>query len=723
MNLRSNLIHLAQQNPSLRVHLLPVLASTEKEQPTPALEVVTAGIALQIAQSAILNNPFYTEGEVRKFLSVRRFFHKEFVVACLQFADECEAGEYGPGVKIIATPLRGVAKLLPTQDRQALVYVTKILRGLRGLHWQEVSPLVLRVVRQAISMDINDEERDPSLQYDIDYPGFFKSVLRLEAVPTGVKVLLRKIILLGKGDGRSLGLTPHEEENPGAWFDMPEEEKTEIRGEVIRSDKAWKDAANDDTIPLEQKRDYWLKSQAILLKAQRRAGVHVNIIKGEQVQEPIEDILKREAKVEVDGPTDFVLSNLRKYYVKMVSEGKKNIPREQRKVLTVLNQVKTLPSFQRVIQEAVDRKILPNGYFLDNIKESMDELGKNKAIRDGIPLEPLTWKPMSVEEFQTTHDTGDVEFLGSYTEESKRETLGRVSRAISDLERVFGKGFCGKHKKGLAFRFGGSSGFMAKASYFAWEDRNVWQPRVTFGEDYEGVLAHELSHYLDELLAYRINLQDNPEEARRSPDGNIFGRTGVTLDYAATWFKTPNAYFGRIAGNFPEIPELIETILVTPDYTRWKNRVPGVYDFSLEGAIKELTGQSMYDLPKDHPYYYKTVTEAKYKTELSPVLVEAADKYYTKMNGGDSRKLSYAFSSVEVWARVCEQYVYHRLCKSGISNPWLNWMTYDNDMYIEEKTFEEKIMPIMDRLFARLNEKHILASLLRRLALSISADS
>lgn len=692
-----------------------LLADWDAWGASPALEGVAAGISLMIAQSAILNNPFFTEAEVRRFLALRRSFHKDFVEATLKFADECEEGKYGSGAMSLAAPLRGISRLLPTQDRQALILVVRVLRGLKNsLHGSDVEPVLRYLVWQASTIVNLDGEGDTDRIYD----RFFKTVLKLRFVPPTIKTFLRKIILLGKGTGRdvSLGLAPYEDTDPGAWFELPEEERAKIRATVNESEQIWKDAL-DQNLPSEEFRAVWLKSQAILEAAKRVSGVHVNIIKGQNNLEPVEKILKREEKLVVDGPTDFLLTELRKNYVKMVSRDKKNIPREARKVLTALSKAKTLDTFQRVIQDAISRGILKDHQksFLENITNAMGELKKNKAIRDGIPLSPLDWKPMSVPEFQMEHDTGDVDFTEDITEEEQKEILGRVSRAISDLEGVFGKGFCGKHAKKLAFSFGKVGG-TAKASYFAWDNKNVWQPRVKFGEDYEGVLAHELSHYLDELLSYKLEKQANPEKPSQFHD-NLFGRTGVTMDYMAETISNSDSSKSRdMAEYMPEIKELVQTIVTLPDYARWKDKLTEAHRGAFYESVKVLTGKSIYELPPEHPYYYATLDDANYKSELNPELIAEAEKRYKADLGGDDRKLRYYYSSVEVWARVCEQYVYNKLAKKGVSNPWLNWMTYDSNEYVDEKTFETVLEPILDRLFSRLKRQGMIASLVRRYA-------
>ena len=317
---------------------------------TPAIERLLAGISLLIAQSAILNNPFYTEAEARRFLTIRRSYHKEFVLAAEQFADECESGMHGSAAKSLTYPLRGISRLQPNQTQQALVLVARTLRGMRTVVTSSDFDPIVRLLVYKATMIKEDGEEDERYA---DYISFFKTVLRSEAVPASVKTLLRKVIQLGGGSSTrefNLGLTPRLEANAGAWFDMSPQERSSIRDAVNESDRIWKDATKGG-LSSDEVRSAWLRSQEILRKATNLAGVHPNIIKGGEGKEPLEAILKREQKIEVDGPTAFALDQLRKSYVEMVKK-KDNIPREQRKLVTVLSKVKTLETFERVLQEA-----------------------------------------------------------------------------------------------------------------------------------------------------------------------------------------------------------------------------------------------------------------------------------------------------------------------------------------------------------------------------------
>lgn len=45
-------------------------------------------------------------------------------------------------------------------------------------------------------------------------------------------------------------------------------------------------------------------------------------------------------------------------------------------------------------------------------------------------------------------------------------------------------------------------------------------------------------------------------------------------------------------------------------------------------------------------------------------------------------------------------------------------MTYEDDHYVENETFETVLEPILDRLFARLKDRQMLASIVRRFLLA-----
>lgn len=676
------------------------------------LEIVAAGMSLLLVQNYIVSNPFFDEKEIRKYLMLRRQFHENFQQACSDLADAFEAGQFGDGVKPAVPALRSIGQLSVKQEQQALRQMVRAFRGLRHLTWRDVeSPKVMRLINLARRLGA------PTEQYDRSYEEFLQNLVRIPSIPAPMRTLIRKVIKMP-----TPGKTMFEQTNPGAWFDMPPDRKQNLR-EVAEKTKAEQDAIwtgpyKDDP---EKRLQMYMETANRLQKIQNLAGVHLGIITKAE-EEPLDKVLKREAKLESDGPTEYTRLKIEDYilsagaYRYQRKEGEP-VPREIGKLITTLRKAKTFPTMQRIIKDAVDRKIIGTSA-VEDLEHILAQAGKNKAIRDGKPLTPLQFEPKTPEQFQVEHDTGEIEFDGSYTEDEQKELLGRVSRAISDLESVYGKGFCGKHAKKLAFRFGGKSGFMAKAHYFTWDDRNQWQPRVTFGEDFEGVLAHELSHYLEDLLAYRMEQQDHPEHIEKRPawiqggPGNIFGNTGVPLDRMGADSKYWQSRREEWSKNCPELVEWIDTILASQDYKRWADKLGSAYDTALPTAIKNLTGMSVYDLPKDHPY--ANALEAKYRSELPPELREETERYYKELMGGDDRKLNYYHSAVEVWARMCEQYVYNKLIDAGISNPWLTWMSYDTDEYMDEKTFDEKLRPIMDRLFARLKGRNLLARVVSR---------
>ncbi len=675
------------------------------------LEIVAAGMALLLVQNYIVTNAFFDEKEIKKYLALRRQFHGQFTQACADLADAFEGGKFGPGVQPAIQSLRAISQLSIRQEQQALRLMAKTFRGLRHLSYKDVDdPKILRIINIARKLNV------PTEQYDRDYDYFLQSLIRVNAIPAPLRTLIRKVVKMPVP-----GKTIYEQASPGAWFEMPEDQKKTLREVAEKTkqeqDAIWEGPYKDDP---EKRLELYHSTANRLQKVQNLAGVNLGIITKED-NEPLEPILRRESKLDADGPTEFIRLKLEQYiktagaYRYQRKEGEP-LPREIAKLLTLLKKAKTFPTIRRIVGEAVDRDILGRGS-KEDVENILNQVQKNRAIREGKPLVPLQFEPKTPEQFRADHDTGEVEFVGDYSEDQKKEILGRVSRAISDLEGVYGKGFCGKHAKKLAFRFGGSSSFMAKAHYFDFDDKRVWQPRVTFGEDYEGVLAHELSHYLEDLLSHRIAVQEDPdrvEELRRkgiegAGGGPIFGNTGVPLSRlgkdATAWSNKSREAIGK---TIPEFVEFIDAVLESPDYKRWEDKLGSAMDTALPGAIQNLTGMSYYDLPKDHPYY-GLIEKAQYRSDLPPEVLAEAQRYYKELTGGDDRKMTYYQSGTEVWARMCEQYVYNKLIDAGISNPWLTWMSYDEDVYMDEKTFDEKLRPIMDRIFARLKGRNLLA--------------
>jgi hypothetical protein len=160
----------------------------------------------------------------------------------------------------------------------------------------------------------------------------------------------------------------------------------------------------------------------------------------------------------------------------------------------------------------------------------------------------------------------------------------------------------------------------------------------------------------------------------------------------------------------PELKELAETVVSTDDYARWKDKTGSAYETAMPRAIENLTGMPYYKLPEGHPY--KGALDVPYRSQLPEELREETEKVYSQITDGDTRKLRYYQSGTEIWARMMEQYVYTKLAEVGIVNPYLTQLTYDIDVmdqFMEEKTFEEKVKPIMDRLFARFKERQLTA--------------
>jgi hypothetical protein len=667
-------------------------------------------------------------------LTLRRQYHDTFTTACGALADGMDEGRYGTGLEPSAHALRAVSKLTARQDRQALAQAVKVIRGFRHLPRNELSPAVMRLLRETRGIAEGDEAT-----YGEDFTAFFQMILKLSVIPTQMKTLLRKVIQLGKGSSKSLSLTPHEDENPGAWFDMTEEEKAGVRKTLADIHAQFEAAGTSGKSP-EEKRAMCENASRALRKVLRETGVNRGILESQKGErEPLEDVLKREAKMDVDGGTQFVVEAAIKSFISSakhqqslrLSPGKRDnwkedkapLPRDAGKFVTLLRKAKTLETVQRIIGEASDKGIVSRA-LNEDLKPVFDSLQKNKAIKEGVPLVPLYFKPMKTEEFRAAHDTGAVELPDGMPPEESEVLLGRVSRAITDLEGIFGKGFCGKHKKKLAFRFGGKSNVMAKAHYFAWDDKREWQPRVTFGDEYEGVLAHELSHYFEDLIAFKLDTRMNEEKGETSKypfsggPGDIFGRASAEY-FAESYVEgTYNKRQDALHTMLPEAFDLMAAVTNTPDYARWEDKLTNAHADSMAQAVKNLTGMSVYDLPTDHPYYDAKDagwTDAqRYKSQFPPELVKEAERVYRENAGGDDRKLFYYQSAAEVWARMCEQYVYTKLSKAGIVNPWLTWLTYEQDVYIDDARFERDIAPIFDRLFAKLGTRNIMASLLAR---------
>jgi len=673
------------------------------------LEIVGAGLGLLLAQNYIVTNPFFDEKEIKKYLLLRRQFHTDFTEACLDLANAIEAGEFGDSVRPAIPALRAIGNLGVKQEQQALRQLVRAFRGLRHLTYRDVeNPKLIKLITLARRLGVKNEGHSGFVERD-----FLESLVRIQVLPAQLKTLIRKVLKLPVP-----GKTFVESPNPGAWFDMPEDKKTGLRELTEKTQKEGEEIWEKVSDP-EKRVEAYADNQKRLLKIQNIAGVNVGIIT-KQDKVPLTTLLKQESKLDSDGPTEYIRLKVEAFvkdlglYKSQRKEGDP-VPREVGKLLTDIGKAKTFSTMRRVIEDAVDRKIFGK-HALEDVDSILSQATKNRAVREGRPLVPLKFEPKTPEEFQVEHDTGEVMFDPEYTEDERKELLGRVSRAISDLEGIYGKGFCGKHAKKLQFNFRKFSG-TATAHYFTYDDKREWQPRVTFGPEYEGVLAHELSHYLEDLLAYQIGKQDDPEREREwagkglpGGSGVIFGNTGVPLER----FGENGVLAGsreHIAKKSPEFVEFIDAVLSTSDYKRWEDKLGTAYDTAMPMAVKALTGMSAWDLPKEHPYY-GIIDKALYRSDLPPELSEETQKQYKNLMGGDGRKLDYYNSSTEVWARMCEQYVYNKLIDAGISNPWLTHLTYsDDDVFMDEKTFDEKLKPIMDRLFARMKGRNVMATM------------
>lgn len=682
------------------------------------LGTLMAGLSMLLIQTVIVNHPFFDEKEIKRYLKIRRQFHQTFTTACEELADALAGGMYGPVDAGAVQGLKAIGKMGPKQDRQALRRMTRLLRGLQKLDWRTVDEMggdrrILKIIAYARRVDRHDPINEGEYERPHDYDEFIKQVIKLEEIPAPMRTLLRKALKLKRYDA------PSETANPGAWFEMSEQQKAGLRELTNRLQTELSEVHEKYKDDPEKRQQVYRQLGEQLQKVRNVAGVNPKVILREE-QEPLDKILRRESKLEADGPTEYIIGRVQAYveeigrYKQKETKGK-GVPREFGKVLTLLKKARTFPTVERIIKEAIDRNILGRSA-LEDLQTYFDQANKNRAIREGRQLVPLQWEPKTPEQFQADHDAGDVFVDPDMSDKDRDEMLGRVGRALEDLEGIFGKGFCGKHVKKLDFHFGAATGF-ASASYFTWDDRNNWQPRVKFGEEYDGLLAHELSHFFEDMLAHKIEQAELASGMKEKPSyggwgpGDIFGNTGVALDYIAGSEK----YREHLGQTLPEIVEFIDTIVDTPDYRRWVDTLSSAYEMILPRAIKTLTGTDVYDLPSDHPY--AKALEAKYKSELPPELVEEAERAYREMMDGDVRKLSYLQSGSEVWARMCEQYVYTKLCQAGVANPWLTQLTYDTDVmsqFMDEATFDEQVLPIMDRLFAQLGTKNILTASARR---------
>jgi hypothetical protein len=673
------------------------------------LDQVMAGLGMLMVQSVIVTNSFFNETEIRKYIALRKSYHDQFAEACEDLAEAMEAGTFGAAAQAAARPLQQVGAIPATQAQKAIRMATRALRGLKRMQARDLpdgSDLrVFRLIRMAERLDPFNEDRSYK-----DYQTFLEQLIKVQEIPAPVRTLLRKALKL------SQYAKPDETANPGAWFEMSPETQDKFKALAEELNRKGTEIFNQYTDP-EERRQKWLENDRKLEKLRNAAGVNMDVVlqgSSGREAESIDKVLQREAKLQADGPTEFALQQIHKSLYqsgeyKNKGEGK-GVTREVRKVLTKLAKARKFDTIRRIIKEAVAQKLFGDD-MISTVDKILESAGKNLAVRKGTPLAPLQWAPISEEEFQAKHSTGEVRFDEDIPEEKRRETLGRVSRAIEDLESIFGQGFAGKHDKPLQFFFTGGGAF-ARASYFAYDDPRTWQPRVKFGDEYEGLLAHELSHYFDDLLANKIARVERPGSPPNM-SRELFGLTGVKLDYLAgneKWIEITSK-------TVPELAELAQTIVSTEDYARWKDMTSSAHEMAVGKAIQALTGQEVYDLPRDNPLAKVYWELPRYRSDWPPELLAETEKQYKAMMGGDDRKLTYYNSGVEIWARMIEQYVYTKLAEAGIANPWLTQLTYDTDVLpqaMEQKTFNEKIVPILDRLFARIKERQLVARILTR---------
>jgi len=678
--------------------------------PETTLPRVMAGMGMLMAQSVIVTSPSFGEKEIRKYLKLRMQFHDQFVEAIEDLAEAIEAGDFGNAAKTAVRPLQSIGSIPAKQAQRALRMATRAFRGLKKLNRNDIpdaDPRIFRLIHMALRLDPSNVEqyRRPSGEYE----DFLGGLLRIPELPPPVRTLFRKAI-------KNVKNLPTDTANAGAWFEMKPETKNKLRDLYVESEADQEriyEKFKDDPEKLQEAFKELTRKQNKLVNV---AGVNKDILsKGfQEPKESLDNVLGRESKLQADGPTEFVLSRIKGALMQTAKErGKgKGVPRDLGKVITQVNKARTFDTVKRVIREAVERKVLyPDFNALADTVTA--RAGKNLAVKKGGTLTPLQWEPVTPEEFQEKHSTGPVIFDPDTPDKDRDEMLGRVSRAVTDLEGIFGKGFAGKHAKKLKFEFTGA-GFGAAASYFGWDDRNEWQPRVRFGEDFEGLLAHELSHFFDDMLSHKIQKAQYPDHRNTPGVSELFGSTGVDLEYIAGRTSTSSKYLERFReGPVPELADFVTAVVDSEDFERWKDMTGSAHETGIGKAIKKLTGKDSYELPDDHPYKKIYQDMPRLKSDWPPELLMATEDAYVESMGGDSRKLTYFNSGVEVWARMVEQYVYTKLADAGIANPWLTQLTYDLDelpQMMDQETFEKKLVPIFDRIFARIKERELVAS-------------
>lgn len=660
------------------------------------LDEVMVGLGMLLSQSVIVSNQFFDETEIRKYLTLRRTYHETFTKACEGLAEDLSSSSDIELSKITSSLLKQIAQIPATQAQRALRLTTRVLRPLKkDVFKSDVSPKLRRLVFLAVQLSVSDEvENTKPMMVE-----FVTNLTRYPAVPAPVRTLLRKALKFINHT------TVSGTANVGAWFEMTSEQKANIRSEMQDLLEKQKSVYQTYEDP-EKRRSEYLRIQKKLNRLQNVAGVNPTIINKVVEEASLEEVLKKESKLQVDGPTEFVQNEVVKY-LKDNYEREGKLSREHGKLLTQLKKAKTLETVKRVVSEAVGRKLLYSDS-LEDIEKIWGKVAKNLAVKKGVKLTPIEWKPIDEKTFQEKHSTGKVMFDPDMPQDKRVETLGRVSRALEDLEGIFGKGFSGKHEKSLDFDFRGTLNG-STANYFAWANSNNWQPKVTFGDDYPGYLAHELSHFFEDLLASKLEKDTNPEgyEKTKQKVGpgsyDLFGRGTVDLENYLPYLKNKDT--------FPEVLEFAEAVVNTPDFKRWKDMTGNLHHDKVSQAIFNLTGSKVFELEKEHPYYKLYYNVPKYKSDWPPELLVETERVYLSQ-GGDSRKLNYYNSGTEIWARMVEQYVATKLAEVGVSNPWLTQISYDVEdlpQMMDQDRFEKVVSPILDRLFRRIKDRKLIA--------------
>jgi hypothetical protein len=197
-----------------------------------SIKTVITGYALLLAQSYVVTNPFFGETEIRKFIALRERFHPEFTQACLQLAQNIENGDYGHGLETAVPILRSVSQITRKDVHRAILAVT---RAFRNLFASNLPPEMPGDIRNMVYLAKVCMHAD---QYGHEHKYLFEKVIQSNPEPTQIKTFLRQIIKLPV----LATMTPLEEANPGAWFDMTPEKRVAIRSRMTQLDKELKNA-------------------------------------------------------------------------------------------------------------------------------------------------------------------------------------------------------------------------------------------------------------------------------------------------------------------------------------------------------------------------------------------------------------------------------------------------------------------------------------------------